>query len=114
MAGDCREDAEDHAVTRGGSIEHMSSPTSPDPDQPERTPTQAELDAQDMAEIARTSKDRDVSALYPRREEDPGPPPVALVLHARVAWWGAAIMGLINVAYGFLNLGLIHDQLRQR
>lgn len=67
-----------------------------------------------MAEIARTSKDRDVSALYPTRAGDPGPPPVALALHARVAWWGAAVAGLVVVVYGFVNLGLISDLLRQR
>ncbi|GAB18876.1 hypothetical protein GOEFS_069_00020 [Gordonia effusa NBRC 100432] len=92
----------------------MGSQISPDPDQPDRIPTQAELDADDLAEIARTSKDRDVSSLYPVRPVDPGPPPVALALHARVAWWGAAAMGLITVVYGFLNLGLISDLLRQR
>ncbi|NMO05249.1 hypothetical protein HH308_28925 [Gordonia sp. TBRC 11910] len=92
----------------------MGSPLSPDPDQPDRIPTQAELDAEDMAEIARTSKDRDLSSLYPRRPDEPGPAPVALAVHARIAWYGAAAMGLITVVYGFINLGLISDLLRQR
>lgn len=86
----------------------------PDPDQPDRIPTQAELDAEDLAEIARTSADRDVAALYPSRPDDPGVPPAALTLHARILWFGAAVAALVIVVYGFLNLGLISDALRQR
>ncbi|NED63802.1 hypothetical protein G3I15_22980, partial [Streptomyces sp. SID10244] len=69
-------------------------------------PSQAELDAEDLAEIARSSKDRDQANLYPPRTGDPGPAPVALTLHARVAFWGAAAAGLLSVVYGFVNLGL--------
>ena len=83
-------------------------------DDSDRIPTQAELDAEDLAELARTSKDRDRANLYPTPLDDPGPVPVPLALHARVAWWGAAIAGLCSVVYGFLNLGLITDALRQR
>ncbi|MDL9937571.1 hypothetical protein QSJ18_12515 [Gordonia sp. ABSL1-1] len=83
-------------------------------DDPDRIPTQAELDAEDLAEMARTSRDRDLSALYPGRLDDPGAPPRPLVVHARVAWWGAAICGAILVVYGFLNLSMITDLLRQR
>ncbi|MXP23775.1 hypothetical protein GIY30_20770 [Gordonia sp. HNM0687] len=85
-----------------------------DPDDPDRIPTQAELDAEDLAEIAHTSRDRDHANLYPPRPGDPGPPPAALSLHARVAWWGAAIAGLVSAVYGFINLGLITDLLRAR
>ncbi|MGV9711396.1 hypothetical protein ACWDTI_12110 [Gordonia sp. NPDC003424] len=83
-------------------------------DDPDRVPTQAELDAEDLAAIERSSRDRDQATLYPPRESDPGPAPAALSRHARVAWWGAAIAGLVSVGYGFLNLGTITDLLRQR
>ncbi|MFW0786537.1 hypothetical protein AAFP35_18735 [Gordonia sp. CPCC 206044] len=85
-----------------------------DPDDPDRIPTQAELDAEDLAEIERSSRERDESVLYPSRLEDPGAPPRSLTLHARVAWWGAAIAGLVSVIYGFVNLGSITDLLRAR
>ncbi len=85
-----------------------------DPDDPDRIPTQAELDAEDMAAIEHSSRDRDEANLYPPRPGDPGPAPAALSLHARVAWWGSAIAGLISVVYGFLNLGMISDLLRAR
>ncbi|GAB83726.1 hypothetical protein RVF83_07895 [Gordonia rubripertincta] len=81
---------------------------------PERIPTQAELDAEDLAELERSSRDHDQSALYPPRPADPGRPPVALALHARVVWWGAAVIGLILAVYGFFSLGTITDDLRQR
>ncbi|WAC57389.1 hypothetical protein [Gordonia sp. SL306] len=84
------------------------------PDDPDRIPSQAELDAEDLAEIERSSKDRDQANLYPPRTDDPGPAPAALSLHARVAFWGAAAAGLVSVVYGFVNLGLISDALRQR
>lgn len=96
-----------HGPAGGASGEH------PDRD-PERIPTQAELDAEDLAEMARSSRDREQSALYPSRPGDPGPPPAALALHARVAWWGAAVVGLVLAVYGFLNLGAITDDLRER
>ncbi|MEE4024494.1 hypothetical protein V1Y59_15520 [Gordonia sp. PKS22-38] len=85
-----------------------------DPDDPDRIPTQAELDAEDLAAIERSSRDRDDANLYPPPPGDPGPPPVALSLHARVAWWGAAVAGLVSVVYGFVNLGMITDLLRVR
>ncbi|GAC67135.1 hypothetical protein [Gordonia soli] len=86
-----------------------------DVDRNDRVPTQAELDAEDLAELANTtSADRDRAQLYPRREDDPGIPPAPLVVHARVAWWGAAVAGLVSVIYGFLQLGMITDDLRTR
>lgn len=84
------------------------------PDDPDRIPTQAELDAEDMLAIERTSRDRDQANLYPPREQDPGPAPAALARHARVVWYAAAVAGLISVIYGFVNLGTITDLLRQR
>ncbi|MFW0793581.1 hypothetical protein AAFP30_07200 [Gordonia sp. CPCC 205515] len=83
-------------------------------DDPDRVPTQAELDAEDLAAIERRSKDKDAANLYPPRESDPGPPPAALARHARIAWWCSAFAGLISVVYGFSHLGTITDQLRQR
>lgn len=83
-------------------------------DDPDRLPTQAELDAEDLAAIERSSRDVDAAGRYPPREDDPGPPPAALARHARVAWWGAAVAGLICVGYGFTHLGTITDLLRQR
>ncbi|AZG47389.1 hypothetical protein [Gordonia insulae] len=85
-----------------------------DPDDPDRIPTQAELDAEDLAAIARSSQDREHATLYPPRPGDPTPPPAALAVHARVAWWGAAVAGLVSVVYGFVNLGMITDLLRAR
>ncbi|MGV9793320.1 hypothetical protein [Gordonia sp. NPDC003422] len=91
----------------------MAEARDPD-DDVDRTPTQAELDAEDLAALARSSKDRDQANLYPTRQSDPGVAPRALLVHARVAWWGAAACGVVAVVYGFLNLGLITDLLRQR
>lgn len=82
--------------------------------EPERRPTQAELDAEDLAALARSSRDRDHATLYPPRPTDPGPPPAALALHAPIAWGGAAIIGLILAIYGFFNLATITDALRRR
>lgn len=81
---------------------------------PERIPTQAELDAEDLAELERSSRDRDQASLYPPRPSDPGVPPAALALHARMVWWGAAVIGLILAIYGFFNLSTITDDLRLR
>ena len=89
----------------------MIDPTSEDPD---RRPSQAELDAQDLAELQRTSADRDRANLYPKPPPPPGPAPAALALHARVAFWGAAAAGLVCVVYGAINLGAIRDLLRDR
>ncbi|MEP9416188.1 hypothetical protein ABLE92_17905 [Gordonia sp. VNQ95] len=85
------------------------------PDDADRTPTQAELDAEDLAELRkRNSADRDRANLYPKRPGAPGPAPAALVLHARVAWWAAAVCGLICIVYGAVNLGATRDALRHR
>ncbi|MCZ4653011.1 hypothetical protein O4157_16485 [Gordonia amicalis] len=81
---------------------------------PERIPSQAELDAEDLAELERSSRDHDQASLYPPRPADPGRPPVALVLHARVVWWAAAVIGSILALYGFFNLSTITDDLRLR
>lgn len=83
-------------------------------DDPDRVPTQAELDAEDLAALERSSRDRDMAALYPPRLPEPGPVPAALALHARVAFWGAAACGLVSVIYGFLALGTITESLRGR
>ncbi|GAB07862.1 hypothetical protein GII30_21335 [Gordonia amarae] len=83
----------------------------PDPD----IPSQAELDAEDMAELAkRSSADRDQTGLYPVRRGDPGPAPIPLVKHAVGCFWAAAVAGAICMVYGFLNLGTIKDLLYTR
>ncbi|GAA1482524.1 hypothetical protein GCM10009624_29640 [Gordonia sinesedis] len=92
----------------------MTDPHRPIGDDPDRVPSQAELDAQDLAEMELRSADRDRADLYPKRVEDPGPPPRALVVDARVAMWGAAACALIVVAYGIANLPQISDLLRAR
>ena len=84
------------------------------PDDPDRIPTQAELDAEDMAEIARQSKDADLRDRYPGRPVDPGPPPTALVRDARIVWALSAVAGLIWVVYGFVHLSEITDRLAAR
>lgn len=90
----------------------MTDPASDDSD---GIPTQAELDAEDLAELQkRSSADRDRTDLYPRRPGAPGPAPAALTLHARVAWWGAALCGLICIGYGVMALGTIENALRDR
>lgn len=81
---------------------------------PDHIPTQAELDAEDLAQLAHSSRDKDEANLYPGRPADPGPAPAALAVHARVAFWGAAAAGVVCLIYGFLNLGTIGDQLRDR
>lgn len=93
---------------------HNAIMTDPSPDDPDRMPSQAELDAEDLAELQRTSADRDRANLYPARPKDPGPPPAALVLYARVAWWGAAVAGLVCIVYGMINLGAIQSLLLNR
>jgi hypothetical protein len=98
------------ALHDGATIGDMTEPA----DDADRIPTQAELDAEDLAAIARRSKDRDEANLYPERFDDPGPPPAALVLHARVAWWGAALAGLVSAVYGFVSMSTITDLLRAR
>lgn len=81
---------------------------------PDRVPSQAELDAEDLAALERSSRDRDQAALYPARPGDPGRPPDALAVHARIVWWGAAVIGFVLTIYGFFNLGTITDDLRGR
>ncbi|GAC47669.1 hypothetical protein [Gordonia aichiensis] len=83
-------------------------------EEPDHVPSQAELDAEDMAAIARRSKDKDEAVLYPSRPVDPGPPPRVLTVPARVAFWGAAVAGLIAFVYGFVNVGTIRGLLRDR
>ncbi|WP_026919751.1 hypothetical protein [Gordonia shandongensis] len=75
--------------------------------EPDRIPTQAELDAEDMAEIARRSKDADHRNRYPSRPVDPGPAPAALTRHAPVLWAVAAVACLTWMIYGFVELGTV-------
>ncbi|GEE01491.1 hypothetical protein nbrc107696_19370 [Gordonia spumicola] len=87
--------------------------TEPD-GEPDRIPTQAELDAEDMAEIARKSKDADQRDRYPSRPVDPGEPPRALIRDARIAWLIAGVACLVWVVYGFANLDHITSMLAER
>ncbi|GAA4668477.1 hypothetical protein [Gordonia humi] len=87
--------------------------TFPD-DDPDRIPTQAELDAEDMAEIARRSADAEHRDRYPARPVDPGPPPTVLTRGARIAWLASAVAGLIWVVYGFVNLSATTTRLADR
>ncbi|MBT0567202.1 hypothetical protein [Williamsia sp. CHRR-6] len=79
------------------------------PDDPDRVPSMAELDAMDLAAIAagRTSADRD------SRPEEIGPPPTALH-HAYLLWLVSAGAGLVVMILGLLDLGSISDALRIR
>ncbi len=92
-----------------GDADHPSK--EPDPD---RIPTQAELDAEDMAEIARKSKDSEHRDRYPARPVDPGVPPLALTRDARVAWLIAGAACLVWVIYGFAHVSDITDLLADR
>lgn len=96
----------------------MSNTPAGDPgdeaEQPDRIPTQAELDAEDLRALEHSSRDRDHANLYPPRPVDPGAPPRALTHHAFAAWAGSAVAGLACMGYGFLNLGTIQDLLRER
>ncbi|MEZ5212395.1 hypothetical protein MYK68_01620 [Gordonia sp. PP30] len=83
-------------------------------DDDERIPTQAELDAEDLAELARTSRDADLAARYPRRPADPGPPPAALVRDAVWAWYLSAVAALVCVIFGFATLGATRARLQAR
>ncbi|MFT3716275.1 MAG: hypothetical protein QM774_10100 [Gordonia sp. (in: high G+C Gram-positive bacteria)] len=85
-----------------------------DPDDPDRIPTQAELDAEDLAEIARTSKDREITERYPQRPVDPGPPPRALTRDALGAWIVAVVTAAICIVYSFATLGSIFERLTER
>ncbi|AVL99373.1 hypothetical protein C6V83_02795 [Gordonia iterans] len=85
-----------------------------DPDDSEHIPTQAELDAEDLAELERSSRDADLAARYPRRPEDPGPPPTALTRDALICWYVAALAALACIVYGFATLGAAVDRLADR
>lgn len=85
-----------------------------DPDDEDRLPTQAELDAEDLAELERTSRDADLTARYPRRPVDPGPPPTALTRDAVYAWYLSAAATLVCIVYGFATLGASIDRLADR
>lgn len=85
-----------------------------DPDDPDRFPTQAELDAEDLAELARTSQDRALTERYPRRPDDPGPAPVALTRDALWMWYLSAGSALVCLIYGLATLGSEIDRLTTR
>ncbi len=85
--------------------------TVPD-DDPDRIPTQAELDAMDLEELTRTSADTSVD--YPTRGDVSGPAPAALVRDAWVCWWIGAAAGLAAAGYLVANMGPIIDSLQQR
>jgi uncharacterized membrane protein YhaH (DUF805 family) len=85
--------------------------TYPD-DESDRTPTQAELDAMDLAALTRSSTESHVG--YPARQTAEGPPPAALVRDAWVFWWIAAAAGIASAVYLLLNIGSISDSLQQR
>ncbi len=80
----------------------------------DRIPTQAELDAEDLAELARTSRDAELTARYPRRAADPGPPPRALTRDAMACWYLAAVAALVCIGYGLVRLGAETQWLRAR
>lgn len=77
-----------------------------------RTPTQAELDAADLAEIA--EKQKAAPRQTPQqRSVEPGPPPPAL-RWAMQLWIGAAVCAGIGIIYGFARLGTINDLIQPR
>ncbi|MFT3660376.1 MAG: hypothetical protein QM809_02955 [Gordonia sp. (in: high G+C Gram-positive bacteria)] len=78
----------------------------------ERIPTQAELDAEDLAEIERSRNRR--PAYLPRPQEDPGPPPAALTRDAVLCWYVSAVAALVAVGYGLATLGATGERLRAR
>ena len=73
--------------------------TYPD-DESDRTPTQAELDAMDLAALTRSSTESHVG--YPARQTAEGPPPAALVRDAGQTM-ASTVEAVDRVA------GLIHD-----
>ncbi|MBM7368368.1 hypothetical protein [Gordonia hydrophobica] len=92
----------------------MTTPSpSDDADRP-RIPTQAELDAEDMAEIARRSKDNDHTNRYPARPVDPGAAPTALTRDARIVWYLGAAACLAWMIYGLTNLSWLEQLMAQR
>ncbi|WP_018180281.1 hypothetical protein [Jongsikchunia kroppenstedtii] len=78
-----------------------------------RMPTQAELDAADLAELAEKQNAAPRQTLRPRPPTDPGPPPPAL-RWAMQLWIGAAVCAAIGVIYGFARLGTINDLIQPR
>lgn len=92
----------------------MTTPGSSDDADRPRLPTQAELDAEDMAEIARRSKDNDHVNRYPVRPVDPGPPPVALARDARIVWYVAGAACLAWMIYGLSNLSWLESLMADR
>lgn len=84
------------------------------PDDGEPIPTQAELDAQDMAELAADRDRSDLTSHYPRPKADPGPPPWTLTTGAVYAWYLAAASALVCIVYGFATLGSEMDRLEAR
>ncbi|MFT4199778.1 hypothetical protein [Gordonia sp. (in: high G+C Gram-positive bacteria)] len=81
-------------------------------DDPDALPSQAELDALDMAELTRTSGESDMG--YPTPDEPAGPPPPALARDAWVLWWIGAAAGIASAVYLLVNIGSICDGLQQR
>lgn len=85
-----------------------------DPDDSDRIPTQAELDAEDLAEIARSSQDRALTERYPQRQAEPGPAPTAITRDALYVWYLSAASALACIVYGFVTLGGITSRLADR
>ncbi|GAB09181.1 hypothetical protein GOARA_031_00060 [Gordonia araii NBRC 100433] len=82
------------------------------PDDPDRIPSQAELDAMDLAELTHSSAESNVH--YPKPVDDPGPPPPALARDAWVCWWIGAAAGLASALYMLVNVMSISDALQSR
>jgi len=85
--------------------------TVPD-DDPDRIPTQAELDAMDLAEMTRSSGESDIR--YPLPDDEPGAAPAALARDAWVCWWISAAAGIASAVYLLLNIGSLSDALQGR
>ncbi|MFT4088735.1 MAG: hypothetical protein QM658_16595 [Gordonia sp. (in: high G+C Gram-positive bacteria)] len=92
----------------------MTHPGTGAHDEPPRLPTQAELDAEDLAEIARNVERTDIIGRYPRPEDDPGPAPAMLTRGAFGFWAIGAVLWAACFAYGMGTLGSIVDKLRAR
>ena len=80
----------------------------------DRIPTQAELDAEDLAEIARKSNDSDHRDRYPARPPEAGPAPAALVRDARVLWIASGIACVVWILYGLIEFGRIRSLMEER
>lgn len=99
----------------GARIGRVSSDT---PSGEKRVPTQAELDAADLAEIAeqQSAEKRNPAprlGVTPHRVADPGPPPASLRL-AYWLWVGAAGCAAIGIIYGFARLSTINQLILPR